>query len=96
VTGAFAQYELMKDTMDINEGALNIVGYMLLAEEKVEDAILILEKNAQEFSDKANALVSMGEALVHGKREDEAAEYLEKVLALDPNNTHAREILRHL
>ncbi len=93
---AFTQFELMKDTMDINSGALNIVGYMLLKEDKVEDAATVFNRNAEEFPEEANVYDSLGEALLRLDRREEAEELFRKALAMDPANTNAREILRHL
>ena len=46
----------------IEEGMLNQLGYMLLGDGEAQDAILVFERNAQEYPQSSNAYDSLGEA----------------------------------
>lgn len=93
---AIKQYQVMKDTMEVSHHALNMVGYMLIQENKAADAVVLLERNARDFPNQANAYEGLGEALAYADRPKEAQTAYEKSLALDENNVNAREVLKHL
>jgi len=88
--------ELVKnDTIQVNPGALNSVGYMLLKLGRVDDALKVFEKNIDFFPDNANVYDSYAEAWAH-KDLNKAKSYYETALKMNPNNNNAIEILRHL
>ena len=93
---ALEQFRVMKDTMEINHFALNMVGYMLLQEDKAKDAVVLLEQNTAEFPKEANTFDSLGEALAHANRWQEARAAYEKSIALDEGNMNAVEVLKHI
>ncbi len=92
---ALEQYQVMKDTMDVDHHALNMVGYMLIQQNKAEDAVLLLKRNVQDFPDQSNAFEGLGEALAYANRKEEARTAYEKSLALNENNINALEMLKH-
>ncbi|MDW3192454.1 MAG: YceI family protein [Cytophagales bacterium] len=94
-TQAIEQYQAMQDTMNVGHRALNMVGYMLVQENKAADAVVLLQRNAQDFPEQTNAFESLGEALTHANRIEEAHVVYQKALELDANNVIALEVLKH-
>lgn len=93
---AIEQYQVMKDTMEVGPRALNMVGYMLIQENKAVDAVTLLQRNVQDFPDQADVFEGLGEALAYANRPGEAQTAYKKSLALNENNVNAREVLKHL
>lgn len=84
------------DEYSIGEGQLNLLGYKLLGQGRLEDAIEVFKLNLSLFPQSANVYDSMGEAYAaHGDR-DLAIENYTKALAMDPESTGAAEMLRWL
>ena len=81
---------------DIEEGTLNQLGYMLLGDGQVQDAILVFERNAQEYPQSANAYDSLGEAYMKAGEKDLAIVNYKKSLQLDPGNQNAVGLLKKL
>jgi CubicO group peptidase (beta-lactamase class C family) len=79
-----------------DEGQLNSLGYQMIKESRVEDAVRLFELNVQEYPGSANAYDSRGEAYTYSGETALAIESYERSLELDPNNTNAREMLRKL
>ena len=78
------------------EGMLNQLGYMLLGDGQVQDAILVFERNAQEYSQSSNAYDSLGEAYMKAGQKDLAIVNYKRSLQLDPGNQNAVELLKKL
>ncbi len=77
-------------------GVLKIVGKMLLKEGKTDDAVEVLEHNAQSFPNETDLYLPLAEAYaVQGDLEKAKRSY-EIVLRSDPDNVIALEVLRHL
>jgi len=81
---------------EIHEGILNIVGYMLLKEGNIDEAIEVFEQNADAYSDSPNVYDSLGEAYAVKGDKKNAIKYYEISLEKDPLNANALEVLRHL
>jgi len=96
VDQTFAEFEKMKDEMEVNEKALGTVGYMLLKQGDTNDAIKIFERNAAEFSEESNAVASLAEAYATAGDLDKAKGQYVKTLEMDANNVEAKEVLRYL
>jgi CubicO group peptidase (beta-lactamase class C family) len=78
---------------DLGESELNTLGYQLLGEGRVEDAVRVFERNAEAFPTSSNALDSLGDAYAQaGERERAMASY-ERATSLDPGNRHAAAAL---
>ena len=78
------------------ENELNMLGYQLLARDRVDEAIAIFELNVEAFPDGFNTYDSLGEAyLLAGRTEEGVANY-EKSLELNPNNANASAVLAGL
>ena len=80
----------------INSNVLNVVGLMLLKEGRTEDAIAVFEHNVSIFPNDAKLFESLAEAYATTGQFERAGEYYGKVLASDPQNGNAIELLRHI
>ena len=80
----------------IDEGMLNQLGYMLLGDGQVQDAILVFERTTQEYPQSANAYDSLGEAYMKAGQKDLAIVNYKKSLQLDPGNQNAVGQLKKL
>ena len=75
---------------------MNDVGYWLLGEERVEEAIEVFTMNVEDYPNSANAHDSLGEAyMIHGDTELSIKHY-QRSLGLNPGNTNALGMLRKL
>jgi len=100
VARAVAEYRELKrtrpDEYEFAEPELNTVGYTLLAQGRVTDAIEIFKLNVEMFPQGFNPYDSLAEAyMVHGDKELAIANY-RKSLELNPKNTNATDQLKHL
>jgi len=81
---------------NFREDQLNTLGYKLLQEGKIKDALAIFELNAGAYPDSFNVYDSLGEAcLADGQKEKAIANY-EKSLALNPKNVNAEAMLKKI
>ncbi len=78
------------------EGMLNQMGYMLLGDGQAQDAILVFERNAQEYPQSSNVYDSLGEAYMKAGQKDLAIVNYKKSLQLDPGNQNAVALLKKL
>lgn len=85
-----------EDERKIQSGILNAVGYMLLKEGKVNEAIKVFEENASAFPDDRFVFAYIGEAYATKGNKSIAQQYYRKVLVKDSLNANAIEILRYL
>jgi glyoxylase-like metal-dependent hydrolase (beta-lactamase superfamily II) len=81
---SFAEYEL------------NGLGYQLLARERIDDAIIIFELNAEAFPEAFNPYDSLGEAYMLAGNTELAITNYEKSLELNPDNANATAMLARL
>ena len=80
----------------IQEPRLNDLGYALLREKRIAEAISVFKVNVELYPQSANVYDSLGEAyLVNGDKELAAANY-KKSLELDPKNENAASALKKL
>lgn len=78
------------------EPPLNDLGYRLLAEKRLPEAIRIFRLAAEADPQSANAQDSLGEAYAVAGERDAAIRAYEKALALDPKMDSARDALKKL
>ena len=100
VEKAIEQYRDLKanqaESYEFGESELNGLGYALLRMKKIDEAVKVLELNAEAYPRSANVYDSLGEAYAaQGNREKAIANY-KKSLELDPGNVNAAEQLRKL
>jgi len=81
---------------DYTESIVNGLGYNLLEDDRIEDAIEIFKYNVSEYPQSANAFDSMGEAYMINGDKELAIQNYNKSLELNPNNTNAVEMLKKI
>ena len=100
IDAALAQYRDLKrrepETYDFSEGEFNGLGYRLLAQKKVDEAIAIFLLNVEAFSRSSNAFDSLAEAYMTKGNRDLAIQNYKRALELDPKNTNAVAMLKKL
>lgn len=81
---------------DFDESELNELGYELMGQNRLVDAIQILKLNVEAYPDSGNVYDGLGEAYMkHGDR-DLAIKNYKRSLELDPKNSNAVEMLKKL
>ena len=102
VEAAVARYHELREkyyggaAYDFSPATLNRLGYRLLGDGKVDDAIAILRLNADSFPDSANAYDSLAEAYLAKGDRVRAEAFYQRSLELDPGNDNAVEQLQKL
>ena len=76
--------------------ALNEVGYMLLQEDRYQEAIAIFQANVDLFPKEANPYDSLAEAYYKSGDKENARKYYEKALEIDPDLASPKEMLGRL
>lgn len=85
---------LKKDHPDWNfEYRLNIIGYTLMNNGRINDAIKIFELNAKENPKSGNVFDSLAESYFNNNQLEISKQTYQKALALSPENTNAKEML---
>jgi len=74
----------------------NRVGYWLLGQKKIPEAIAVFEMNVADFPSSWNVHDSLGEAYAEAGQRDKAIASYEKSLELNAGNTNGAEHLRKL
>ena len=88
--------ELKTQPGKVDEGVLNGIGYTLLYSGQEQDAIKVLQRNAEEYPKSSNVYDSLGEAYAKVRQTERAMEAYEKALELDPKNQNAASQLKKL
>lgn len=78
------------------ENTLNDIGYILLRNARIDEAIKIFSLNAKETPQSANAFDSLGEAYFYAKNYILALENYKKSLVLNPENTNAAKMIQKI
>lgn len=81
---------------DINENALNTLGYQYLGKNEIDAAEAVFKINVIEFPQSSNVYDSYGEALLKNGHKEEAIYNYKKSLDLNPGNANAIDILAGL
>ncbi len=96
---ALARYEEMTKTgadHTHDEALLNMLGYLFLADGKIDAAIEVFAKNAAQYPESSNVYDSLGEAYAAAGKKELAIENYEKAVKLDPKNQNAKDWLKKL
>ncbi|MFY9557032.1 MAG: serine hydrolase [Blastocatellia bacterium] len=80
----------------VDEGRLNTLGYSLLQQKKLAEAIAVFKLNVELYPKSSNAHDSLGEAYMANGDKELAITNYKKSLELDPSNTNAVEMLKKL
>jgi hypothetical protein len=100
LAAAIADYQRLRkdqfDAYDFSERELNRLGYDLLKQQRVADAIEIFKLNVEMFPNAFNAYDSLGEAYLKAGDQRLAVKNYQKSLELNPHNTNAAEALKKI
>ncbi|MEM9838875.1 MAG: serine hydrolase [Pseudomonadota bacterium] len=81
---------------DIDEGGMNTLGYGLLGQGRLDDALFVLNLNTLAFHQSPNTFDSLGEVFRLSGNTAKALENYEKALALAPDDTRVQGIVQEL
>jgi CubicO group peptidase (beta-lactamase class C family) len=91
-----AQFQDLLRSDTVSESSLNSLGYRLLSQKKVADAIKVFSLNVERFPKSGNVYDSLGEAYMNNGDKKLAIKNYEKSLEVDPTNSNATEMLKKL
>ncbi len=92
-----AALEKAKDAaVYFDEREFNTLGYRLLSQDRVDQAVFIVEASARRHPDSWNAHDSLGEAYMKAGRTRDAVRSYERSLRLNPKNENAKKMLEAL
>jgi CubicO group peptidase (beta-lactamase class C family) len=80
----------------VDEGTLNALGYDLLSQNKLEDAVRVFKLNVEEYPYSWNVYDSLGEGYVQTGKKDLAIQSYEKSVELNSKNENGIEALKKL
>jgi tetratricopeptide (TPR) repeat protein len=84
------------DQYRISEREFNMLGYSLLRDGKIAEAIEVFKLNVEMFPESANVYDSLGEAYAEAGDTVSAIKNYGKVLEIDPDNGNAKQMLEKL
>ncbi|MCX6175189.1 MAG: serine hydrolase [Ignavibacteriales bacterium] len=96
---AVSQFKQMKEEKDafvLKPTEMNQLGYYLMNENKLDEAIAVFKLTVDEFPKSSNAYDSYAEALLKKGKKEEAIVNYKKSLKLDSRNTNAVKVLKDL
>jgi tetratricopeptide (TPR) repeat protein len=100
IDGAARQYHHLKATAPaayhFAERELNRLGYQLLRQKKLKEAIRIFQLNVEAYPRSSNVYDSLAEAYMTDDKKPDAIANYQKSLELNPNNRNARAMLSKL
>jgi predicted Zn-dependent protease len=80
----------------IDEDTFNYLGYMLLQDGQMQDAIAVLRRNVQEYPQSWNVYDSLGEAYMQAGQKDLVIANYERSVVLNPKNQNGIDKLKKL
>lgn len=80
----------------LEEGVVNRLGYQLLRAQRYDEALAAFQMNVESYPHSANVYDSFAEGQLRSGNHKLAAEYYQKALERNPNNTTARQLLPQL
>jgi tetratricopeptide (TPR) repeat protein len=78
------------------QAGMNTLGYRLLGDRKVNEAIEVFKLNSEAYPASANVWDSLAEAYLTGGNKEEAVKNYERALKIDPNFASSEEALKKL
>lgn len=94
--GALVKSQYTDTTWANTEAYINSLGYLMLDMNRPREAAKVLQLNTEFFPSSANAWDSLGEAYMLAGENELAIEHYKKSLALNPENEHAKKMLKTL
>lgn len=93
----FDSVKKSNDTLyDINENEINLLGYQLLQENRINEAIEVFKKNTETFPSSSNAYKSLGESYISYGKQELAILSFKKSLEIDPKNSDLAQMMKPL
>jgi CubicO group peptidase (beta-lactamase class C family) len=83
-------------TYDFSESEINLLGYKLLEENKISDAIEVFKRNTEAFPTSSNTYESLGEAYMKRGDNELAITSFKKALEIDPKNSDAIQMMKQI
>jgi Flp pilus assembly protein TadD len=100
VAEAMSGYRKIKeeesDNAGINEARLNNLGYALMRQKKMAEAIALFKLNVEFYPAAWNTYDSLGEAYMNNGDKELAIANYKKSLSLNPQNSNGVEMLKKL
>ena len=100
IGAALRQYQILKDAtpsrLTPDENTLVMFGYLLLLNQRPEDALEVLKLEVQEYPQYWNAYDTLAEIYATLGEKQLAIQNYEKSMALNPENQHGMERLQEL
>jgi glyoxylase-like metal-dependent hydrolase (beta-lactamase superfamily II) len=100
IKAAVDKYQAIKSTPSdkvyFDEAEFNRLGYQLLGENKVKEAIEIFKMNVEMYPESWNVYDSLGEGYMNDGQKELAIKYYKKSLELNPGNENGKAMLRKL
>jgi beta-lactamase regulating signal transducer with metallopeptidase domain len=75
------------------ESEFNTLGYVLLYNKKVDEAILVFKNNVKMYPESWNTYDSLGEGFLVAGKYDKARKYYDKSIAMNPENENGKKML---
>lgn len=92
----FIKEQGMESEYNLDEMAINGLGYHFMEQDDIQDALQIFELNIELYPKAPNTYDSYGEALLKIGKEREAIKAYKKALELNPENENAQRVLKEL
>lgn len=102
VDAAIERYHTLRErygdgfAYDFRVNSLNNLGYQLLNDSKIDEAIAIFRLNTEMYPQSSNAFDSLAEAYMKKGETERAIALYQQSLVLNPNNDNAVEMLKQL
>ena len=84
------------DDPNVSEQKLNNVGYALIRDKRLAEAIAVFKLNVELYPDAWNTYDSLAEAYMNNGEKELAIANYKKSLSLNPNNTNGAAMLKKL
>ena len=97
---AISEYREMKKNNStafvLSQAQMNSLGYSLLGDKRIKEAIEVFKVNTEDFPNSANTYNSLAEAYMIAGEKDLAIKNYEKSIELNPNDENGKEMLKKL
>ncbi|MGI9530014.1 serine hydrolase [Lutimonas sp.] len=93
-----AHYKKLKDDdgFDFNENQMNEIGYLLMGEEKISEALEVFKWNMEAYPTSFNTYDSYAEASMKAGNKEDAIKYYKKSIEINPGNQNGIDKLKEL
>ena len=100
IKAAVEKYQAMKSAPNskfyFDENEFNQIGYQLVGQSKIKEAIEIFKMNVEMYPESWNVYDSLGEGYMNDGQKELAIQNYEKSLELNPENENGKAMLRRL